>query len=372
MKSKAPRATATAMQQFFETLEQRFGGVLPMDKGAAAEIIVSDSLQTSDLKRLFRHDATALHVRNFFPKESAIKLGAKLAQDVDDGKARNWKVSTAKGLESSDVFTLGEHVPYNVAVANNSIQEYHQQVSVELRQRRRDSATNEAKELWPLDQFRLELDQTWPHGAGLARSPGNSDLYMGGGLPRIMLGPTRWKRGFVHVDELAPLSISSGFFSANIYLQLPDTENASKPQDIFEIWPLGVRSKWDWYKVRNFKRKSTRKPSCTSKQSFTLRMQIRCQRCHHRMLKGNYYCGKHLGNLFALQLNLEISLCYASRGPMQPLDLPTKEQEYRFSVSSNTVEHMEDFILRVEARQTNETTTILLNLISRSVEICCA
>jgi hypothetical protein len=71
-------------------------------------------------------------------------------------------------------------------------------------------------------------------------------------LPRIMMGPTRWKRGFVHVDELAPLSPTKGFFSANIYLQLPDMKDTEKPQEILEIWPLAVKNKWDWYKVSRF------------------------------------------------------------------------------------------------------------------------
>lgn len=243
-----PHTRAVAMRQFFEWLEQRFGGVLPMDTGSAAEVMVRDSLRGPDLQRLFQHQATALHIPNYFPRASAIELGAQLAQQVQDGNARNWKVSTAQGLESSDVFTLGAHVPYNVAVANQSLEEYYSHVEKEFRQRRRDEKSNTAKTLWPLDQFRLQLDEAWPRGAGLARDAEQLENYRGGGLPRVMLGPTRWKRGFVHVDELAPLSPSSGFFSANIYLQLPDTMNTAVPQEILEIWPLALKSKWEWYK----------------------------------------------------------------------------------------------------------------------------
>jgi hypothetical protein len=91
-------------------------------------------------------------------------------------------------------------------------------------------------------------------------------------LPRVMKGPTRWKRGFVHVDEMAPLHPERGLFSANIYLQLPDNENNNRNdvvgehdntnrdnedvvkndnnngQEVLEIWPLGIRSRWDWYR----------------------------------------------------------------------------------------------------------------------------
>jgi hypothetical protein len=255
------RATAVGMRQFFERLEQRFGGNLPMDTtgSPAGEILTRDALQTSDLQRLFRHEATALHVKDFYPKHSAQLLGQELATQAQQGQAHNWKVSTAQGLESSDVFTLGAHMPYNIAVANQVVDDYYAQVPKELqqrrRQRRRSNSNNdqeEAKLLWPLDQLRLELDQVWPHGAGLARHEEDPHQCRGGGLPRVMMGPTRWKKGFVHVDELAPLSASSGYFSANIYLQLPQQESV-EPQPVLEIWPLGVRSKWDWYRVRHRK-----------------------------------------------------------------------------------------------------------------------
>ena len=68
----------------------------------------------------------------------------------------------------------------------------------------------------------------------------------GGGLPRIMRGPTRWKCGFIHVDELGPLDPNRGLFSANIYLNMPP-ENKDKGG--LYVWPLGVRSRLDWYRV---------------------------------------------------------------------------------------------------------------------------
>jgi hypothetical protein len=98
----------------------------------------------------------------------------------------------------------------------------------------------------------LELDECWPSGSGLAREKDGLKRPYGGGLPRVMMGPTRWKRGFIHVDEMAPLSVDRGLLSANIYLQLPPDEsgtvdNGNEHCGDFYIWPLGVRSRWDWY-----------------------------------------------------------------------------------------------------------------------------
>ena len=222
---------------------------LPMDDGSAGEIITSrHSIRTDHLQRLLSHDALAIHVKGFYrPKEIAAGLGAFLARQAREGKARNWKVmrQEQRGMESTDVMTIGEHDPYNVAVAQGATRDYFDSVRKEFARRRRpvrlpellsthddrgiegsEFPVNPVSVLWPLDQVRLELDEAWPGGAGLARNEsegqGLSSHCFGGGLPRIMMGPTRWKRGLVHVDQFSPLSESQGLFSANIYLQLPE------------------------------------------------------------------------------------------------------------------------------------------------------
>lgn len=223
-----------------------------MDTGRHAEVMVRHILEGDDLQRLMTHEATALHVKGFYDTNAANDLGERLAQEAKRGRARNWKVSTSRGLESSDVSTLGKHAPYNVACANGNqsdIDSYFEGVRQELRERR-SFVENDIShpQLWPLDKFRLELDEAWPGGAGLARETKGEKRPFSGGLPRVMLGPTRWKRGFIHVDEMGPLSPSQGLFSANVYLQLPSDELTST-QEALHIWPLGIRSRWDWYRV---------------------------------------------------------------------------------------------------------------------------
>lgn len=242
--------SAEAIRKLFSMLESRFGGLTPLlDKGRQAQVIVREDgrLQSSDLQRLMAHEATAIHVKKFYNVKASKELGQRLTLDAQQGRARNWKVSTSRGLESSDVSTLGEHAPFNVACSTrnqNDINLYFEGVQKELYQRRETTeGTNSVPQLWPLDKLRLELDETWPSGAGLAREASKEKRPFGGGLPRVMMGPTRWKKGFIHVDEMGPLSARKGLFSANIYLQLPKDTTAG-----MHIWPLGIRSRWDWYK----------------------------------------------------------------------------------------------------------------------------
>jgi hypothetical protein len=238
--------STAALRQLFTSIEKHFGG-LPMDTGSQAQIIVrQERLCSADLQRLMTHEATALHIKRFFDPMASATLGKKLAGE----EAQNWKVSTSRGLESSDVSTLGKHPPFNVASATGKqtdMDAYFEGVWKELADRRQKTNDSSSLQLWPLDKFRLELDEGWPSGAGLARELSGAKRPFGGGLPRIMTGPTRWKRGFIHVDEMGPLSPLHGLFSANIYLQLPSDEDAIC-QKALHIWPLGVRTRWDWYR----------------------------------------------------------------------------------------------------------------------------
>lgn len=246
--------SAAAVRRFFAILEARFGGLEKLlDTGPRADVIVQKDglLRSSDLQRLMKHDATALHIKGFFDPSASQELGQRLALQAQQGRARNWKVSTSRGLESSDVSTLGAHAPFNVACAagkQSDIDAYFEGVQKELHDRRLGNNRSNGSampELWPLDKFRLELDEAWPSGAGLARETGEFKRPFGGGLPRVMMGPTRWRKGFIHVDEMGPLSPKQGLFSANIYLLLPSATSSAG----MHIWPLGVRSRWDWYKV---------------------------------------------------------------------------------------------------------------------------
>lgn len=299
-----------AIQNLFRWIQSKYGNIDQLMDASLPVLCRQDGqLHTHDLQRLFRHELVALHIKSYLDPSYAQFLGQELAESFrttkkmngnDDDvsttttnipQARNWTISHPQGyLESSDVHTLGYHAPYNVAMSQswgkkkNVPMEYYQGVLEELQQRKRcmrrivvdstlqSSASSSSlssswsvpriPQLHPMDQLRLDLDELWPAGAGLCKdkipsTPSNnnnnnnngiSKYYpLGGGLPRIMIGPTRWRQGFIHVDELAPLSISHGLFSANIYLQLPQPKHEPEDGDLF-IWPLNVWNKLDWYR----------------------------------------------------------------------------------------------------------------------------
>lgn len=249
-------STSVAMRRMFAMIEAKYGGLSNfLDIGNRAEVITRvNYIESHDLKRLMTHEATALHVKAFYDKDEAVLIGKELAKEATNGNAKNWKVSTSRGLESSDVSTLGEHPPFNIVSSSQdkgAIDNYFTGAITEMRRRRWVNKSDEngaeipsKSRLWPLDELRLELDEAWDAGAGLARDQ-KSNRPFGGGLPRVMIGPTRWRQGFIHVDELGPLRPEHGLFSANIYLQLP---HGSENDGTIHIWPLGIRSKLDWYK----------------------------------------------------------------------------------------------------------------------------
>lgn len=239
------------------------------------KLVIKRFLEQSDLLKLFHHEITALHIKSFYPRAQSEIIAQELEQKAQNGEIDNWRIGTERGLEVSDVWTEGEYVPYNVAMATNQVEEYFHGVQKDFRKRRSsivpssssssdvddhkiksESSEDECQSrLWPLDLLRLELDEVWMDGAGLARSRDGKRV-QGGGLPRIMIGPTRWKKGFIHADQFSPLSKGQGLFSANIYLKLPSdkdkpaTASSSEDGDL-HIWNLEIYSQADWFRYQH-------------------------------------------------------------------------------------------------------------------------
>jgi len=57
-----------------------------------------------------------------------------------------------------------------------------------------------------------------------------------------MPGPTRWKEGFVHVDDFSRIGLGGGTFSGNVYLELNDRTEDEDKQHHLEIWDVDLSS----------------------------------------------------------------------------------------------------------------------------------
>lgn len=100
--------------KFARELEKRFGRIEDLFEGPEVDVITASALDRTSLEALFAHRACAVHVPGFYPAEAA----AEAARRLERQSTQNWKVSSPRGLESSDVLSVGK--PYNVAAQEGS------------------------------------------------------------------------------------------------------------------------------------------------------------------------------------------------------------------------------------------------------------
>lgn len=105
--AKSRRRDGVAM--FARELERRFGRMEDLFEESSVGVITRSSLTQADLSELFAHRACAVHVPDFYPAKAAASAAVRLEGQT----TQNWKVSSPRGLESSDVLSVGK--PYNVA-----------------------------------------------------------------------------------------------------------------------------------------------------------------------------------------------------------------------------------------------------------------
>lgn len=95
--------------RFARELERRFGRIEDLVEKPSVDVIKQTSITRPALQALFNHQACAVHVPNFYPVDAAVSAARRLEGE----STQNWKISSPRGLESSDVLSVGK--PYNVA-----------------------------------------------------------------------------------------------------------------------------------------------------------------------------------------------------------------------------------------------------------------
>lgn len=94
---------------FARELERRFGRIADLFEEPSVDVATRSCLTKGDLQDLFAHRVCAVHVPGFYPPQASASVAARL----EGQSTQNWKVSSPRGLESSDVLSVGK--PYNVA-----------------------------------------------------------------------------------------------------------------------------------------------------------------------------------------------------------------------------------------------------------------
>jgi hypothetical protein len=137
--------------------------------------------------QLFQHKVSAVYIPGFYPPLAAARLAQRLVSD--EKRIMEWKVSSGRGLESSDVRTVGM-MPYNMVASSQddkAVDEYFKEALPAMRELR--VSEHGEPVLSPLDKLRLELDEIWPQGATLTKSRDGRPFVAG--LTRVMVRQLR-------------------------------------------------------------------------------------------------------------------------------------------------------------------------------------
>ncbi len=251
----------------FQQIEKNYGDINALvDTKMSILKLKANQVTERSLKKLFRHEVAAIRVPNFFPAEACDYLSESFLEQPTS----NWKVSSSRGMESSDVESIV--TPYNVALGRGPecIQQYFENAkhfTQSLRQNggRQTASTNASTTqlddrggggshhfifptLTPIDLLRLQLDETWPDGATIGKDTKSGNHLLAGAV-RIMRGAQHGSnnnissQGFIHVDDLSVMQNNGGLFSANVYLKTPTYGGGE-----LEIFPITFRTRYEFIK----------------------------------------------------------------------------------------------------------------------------
>jgi hypothetical protein len=193
-------------------------------------IITTDQINESDLKKLFDNDICILQIKKF----CASPLCEQLSEWFKTSERLTQYPYVMKREETVKTIYYGVDrvgVPYNSTYGDSKQKEkYYAEALSGIRALRANSYPH----LSPIDRLRVELDENWAPGANLANFEGKKMFV---GIGRIM------KPELSHLSEYQPhwdsvptqYAALQGQFSANIYLSVPDQGGEL---EIWDIEPL--------------------------------------------------------------------------------------------------------------------------------------
>ena len=225
----------------FQQIEKNYGDINALvDTKMSILKLKANQVTERSLKKLFRHEVAAIRVPNFFPAEACDYLSESFLEQPTS----NWKVSSSRGMESSDVESIV--TPYNVALGQGPecVQQYFENAKHFTRSLRKNAGRLNASAnacttrldnqgeggashhfifptLTPIDLLRLQLDETWPNGATIGKDTKSGNHLLAGAV-RIMRGGQHGSnnstssQGFIHVDDLSVIQTNIRFLCLGI------------------------------------------------------------------------------------------------------------------------------------------------------------
>lgn len=196
-----------------ERLFKLFKSHLRTCKPDGSTVVVAERFSPDSLRGLFEaNDVCAIHIPKFCPPDMADSLSNRALEEYT-----HWKLG---GVISTDMFYAGGSIPKEVA--DHSWPDFHRYFSERedfLQKQRTMSGGN-----WPVDHFRLALDEAWPFGVCLGNYLGYK---LRPAIMRIMQAENKFdfsipKHGIIHTDDSPKLKPLHGIFSTNIYLRIPE------------------------------------------------------------------------------------------------------------------------------------------------------
>ncbi|PKH23829.1 hypothetical protein CIG19_10445 [Enterobacterales bacterium CwR94] len=212
------------------------------------EIIVSDSLQAQDLRRLFSGEALAIHIKKY--------ADADLSNALSDFLISHESLECyPHDIKKGDEFVYIDYgvdragISYNTTFGKSKDSDCYKRYFDNALATMRNVREFCAPLLAPFDRFRLELDEIWPAGASIANFEGKK---MHAGMARVMKRPELSALGEKqpHVDGLQEQSvILQGQFAVNIYIK-PAAQGGEL--ELWDVPPLPITalveedSEYDW------------------------------------------------------------------------------------------------------------------------------
>lgn len=128
-------------------------------------------------------------MEGFYPRKASRDLSYYFMSQP----SQDWMVASGRGLEASDVKTIGV-MPYNMVAASGDpkkVNKYFDAAVSSMRELREVTLTDDYTGpptpplLTPMDKLRLELDEMWPDGATVTKNSKGQPF--AAGLARVMV-----------------------------------------------------------------------------------------------------------------------------------------------------------------------------------------